>query len=49
MSCYPKPSRYSRNKIKVQLDLNNYETIPEVTKATGVDTPKFAEKANLAK
>ena len=39
---FPKPKCFG-GKVKVELDLSNYST-----KATGVDTSKFAKKVDLA-
>ena len=47
MNYYPEPS-YTRNNIKVELDLSNYATKSEVKKATGVDISEFAKKVDLA-
>ena len=35
-------------KVKVELDLSNYATKADLKNATGVDTSKFAKKADLA-
>ena len=43
MSYYP-PCSYSRNKIKVELDLSNYVTKSELKNATSIDTSQFAKK-----
>ena len=48
MSYYPEPDSYGRNKIKVELDLYNYATKSNIKNVTGVDTPKFAKKIDLA-
>ena len=34
--------------VKVELDLSNYATKADLKNATGVDTSKFAKKADLA-
>ena len=47
MSYYPEPDSYSRNQIKVELDLSNYATKSDLKETTGVDIAKFAEKADL--
>ena len=44
MVYYSEPDNYGRTKIKVELDLSNYATKPEVKKATGVDTSNFRKK-----
>ena len=36
------------NLIKVELDLSNYATKADLKNAAGLDTPKFAKKADLA-
>ena len=43
MSYYP-PCSYSKNKIKVELDLSNYVTKSELKNATSIDTSQFAKK-----
>ena len=48
MSYFPEPYTYSKNKIKVELDLANYATKSDLRIGTGVNTPKFAKKTNLA-
>ena len=40
MSYFPEPYTDSKNKLKVELDLYNYETKSDLTSATGVDTSK---------
>ena len=35
-------------KVKLELDLSNYETKIDLKKGTGVDTSDFAKKADLA-
>ena len=40
--------RYSKNKIKVELDLFNYATEYDLINLTGVDTLQFTKKDNLA-
>ena len=35
-------------RVKVELDLFNYATKPDLKNGTGVDTSKFANKAALA-
>ena len=41
MSFYPEPDSYSRNKIKVELDLSNYAIKCDGGEATGVDISEF--------
>ena len=48
MSYFPEPYTRSKNKIKAELDLFNYSTKFDLKNATGVDTSKFAKKADLA-
>ena len=48
MSYFPEPFAYTLDKVKVKLDLVNYETQSDFKKAAGVDTSKFAKKVNLA-
>ena len=48
MSYFPEPYTRSKNKTKVELDLSNYSTKFDLKNATGVDTSKFAKKADLA-
>ena len=48
MSCFPELYTCSKNKIKVELDLPNYATKSDVKNTMGLDTSKFAKKANLA-
>ena len=48
MSYFPETYIRSKNKIKVELDLPNYETKFDLKNATGVDTSGFAKKADLA-
>ena len=38
---FPEP-KYSRGRVKVELDLSNYATKTELKNVTGVDTSKFA-------
>ena len=35
-------------RLKVELDLSKYATKTDLKNATGVDTPKFAKKVDLA-
>ena len=48
MSYFPEPYTRSKSKIKVEFDLPNDATKSGLKNATGADTLKFAEKANLA-
>ena len=41
---YCPPRSYSKNKIKVELNLSNYVTKSELKNATGIDTSQFAKK-----
>ena len=47
MSYYP-PYKSSSNNIRVELDLTNYATKPDLNNITHVDTSSFASKTNLA-
>ena len=47
MSYYPEPDSHMRDKIKVVLDLTNYDTKKELGHATGVDTSDLAAKKIL--
>ena len=47
MSYYPEPDSHMRDKIKVVLDLTNYDTKKELDHATGVDTSDLAAKKIL--
>ena len=42
------PYDHNKNKIKVELDLSNYATKPDLKKATGFDTSQFGKNADLA-
>ena len=44
MSYYPEPDSHIADKVKVVLDLLNFETKEELDHATGVDTSDFAAK-----
>ena len=48
MSEYFPPYNNSINKIKVELDLNNYATKDDIKNITHVDVSSFASKTNLA-
>ena len=41
-------SKSSGGRVKVELDLSNYETKADLKNATGDDTSKFAKKVDLA-
>ena len=41
-------SKSSGGRVKVELDLSNYETKADLKNATGNDTSKFAKKVDLA-
>ena len=47
MSYYP-PYKSSSNKIKVKLDLTNYETKTDLKNITYVDVSSFGSKTKLA-
>ena len=44
---FPEPKSLGR-RVKVELDLSNYETKADSKNAAGVDTSKFAKKVDLA-
>ena len=44
---FPEP-KSSGGRVKVEFDFSNYATKADLKKATGVDTSKFAKKADLA-
>ena len=44
MSYYSEPDNYIDNKVKVVLDLSNYDTKKELNKARGVDTSYLVAK-----
>ena len=46
ISYFPEPA-YSKNEIKVELDLPNYATKTDLKNAMGVDKSDFAKKADL--
>ena len=48
MSQYFPPYRSSGGNIKVELDLSNYATKPDLKNVTHVDVSSFALKTNLA-
>ena len=48
MSYFPEPYNHSTQKIKVKLDLFNQVTKCDLESALGVNTSKFAIKADLA-
>ena len=41
--------KYSGRRVKMELDLSNYATKADLKNVTGVDTSKFAKKADLAR
>ena len=45
MSYFPETYTHSKIKIKVELDLSNYETLKS---AAGIDTSNFAKKDDLS-
>ena len=47
MCYFPEPYTYRKTKIELVLDLANYATKSDLKDATGVDTLKFAKKADL--
>ena len=44
MSLYPEQDSHIRDKMKVVLDLSNYETKKELEHAAGIDTSNVAAK-----
>ena len=48
MSYFPERYAWSKNKIKVELDLSNYATKSDLKSGTGVDTSNFVKKSHLA-
>ena len=48
MSTYYPPYKISRQNIKVELDLSNYETKKDINDITHVDVSGFSSKTNLA-
>lgn len=48
MSYIPEPYISSKNKIKIELDLPNFETKSDLKGVTGIDTLKFSKKTDLA-
>ena len=47
MSCFPEPFQHAINKIKIELDLDNYATKSDLKSATCFVTSKFAYNADL--
>ena len=47
MSYYSEPDSHIRDKIKVVLDLSNYESMEELDHATDVDTSDLASKKDF--
>ena len=48
MSHSPQPYTRSKNKTKIKLDQSNYAIKSDLKNATGIDTAKSAENADLA-
>ena len=48
ISYFPEPYTRNENKIEVELDSSNDATKSDLKNAAGVDTSKFAKKADLA-
>ena len=49
MSKYFSEPIFSRGWVKVELDLSNYATKPDLKNAAGVNASKFAKKVDLVK
>ena len=47
MSCFPEPFQHAINKIKIELDLDNYATKSDLKSATCFVTSRFAYNADL--
>ena len=47
MSCFPEPFQHAINKIKIELDLDNYATKSDLKSATCFVTSKFTYNADL--
>ena len=47
MSCFPEPFQHAINKIKIELDLDNYATKSDLKSAACFVTSKFAYNADL--
>ena len=47
MNYVPEPFHQTLNEIRLELNLANYATKPDLNKVTGVDTSKFAKKTDL--
>ena len=47
MSFYPRPDSYSKNKIKVELDLSDYANKSEVKKGTVFYISEFSKEFDL--
>ena len=47
MNYFPEPSSHRKNKIQGELDLSNYATKSDLKSAGGINTSKFAKKADL--
>ena len=48
ISNFPEPYSCNKKKIKVELDFFKYATKSDLQNATGINTSKFAKKADLA-
>ena len=48
MSYFPEPHTRSKNEIKDELKLSNNATKSDLKNASGLDTPTFAKKTDLA-
>ena len=48
MSYFPEAYSWSKNKIKIGLDLSNYATKSDLKNTTDLDTSNFAKKVELA-
>ena len=47
MRYYSKPASYSKNKIKLELELSNYTTKSELKNTVSVETSIFTKKTDL--
>ena len=47
MNYFPEPSSHRKNEIQGELDLSNYATKSDIKSAGGINTSKFAKKADL--
>ena len=48
MSYFPELYTYTKNRIKLEVDLSNYVTKLDIKSLTGVNTSGFAKKVLLA-